>query len=123
MTNFVLGKYGTYKKWETNSIKSFKFSQDEYDALIFAQQWPNTYCIAVKDKKLDSCRLPTDKDIWTIHGIWPTKFGTYGPESCDATLKFDLNTLQPIKDQLERYWPTIEGLVNKCDLVQRIGKF
>lgn len=54
------------------------------------------------------CLLPSQKDIWTIHGVWPTRFGTLGPSFCNKSATFDVNTLKPIMDQLEQNWINIE---------------
>lgn len=57
----------------------------------------------------NTCRLPAEKYSWTIHGIWPSRSGGYGPDSCDSDSKFDLNALDTLKDQLEQYWPSVES--------------
>lgn len=54
------------------------------------------------------CVLPSSKDTWIIHGVWPTKFGTLGPFFCNETAPFDIQTLQPLMDQLRQYWINIE---------------
>lgn len=54
------------------------------------------------------CILPSQKDIWTIHGIWPTKYGTIGPQFCNKTESFDINTLKPLLNQLTQFWLNVE---------------
>jgi len=42
-----------------------------WDILIFTQTWPNTLCYSWKSHNAEhTCNLPSDKNIWTIHGIW-----------------------------------------------------
>lgn len=55
-----------------------------------------------------ACILPSQKDNWIIHGIWPTQMGTIGPSFCNKSAIFDVNTLKPIMEQLERNWANIE---------------
>ncbi|XP_047530192.1 ribonuclease Oy [Vanessa atalanta] len=85
-------------------------AEPEFDLLIFTQQWPATAC---KDwKKHDSshtCVMPSNVDTWTIHGIWPTKFGTIGPAFCNRTWLFDPEKIKPIEDKLEQVWVNIFG--------------
>lgn len=56
----------------------------------------------------NKCSLPTLRDIWTIHGIWPTKLRTEGPNFCNKTWHFDPNQLFPFEQQLMIYWLNIE---------------
>lgn len=60
------------------------------------------------DDPSHTCALPSQKDAWTIHGIWPTKLGTRGPGFCNSSAKFDDKAIEPIKMQLEQYWINIE---------------
>lgn len=52
--------------------------------------------------------MPSPKEIWTIHGIWPTKLHTIGPAFCNKSATFDFKTLAPIESQLEQFWLNIE---------------
>lgn len=82
----------------------------EFDLLIFTQQWPVTTCIEwMEFNKQHTCLLPSPKEIWTIHGVWPTRFGTIGPAFCNKTATFDPDQLTPFKDQLEQFWLNIEN--------------
>lgn len=85
-----------------------KENNNDWDVLIFSQQWPVTTCYKWrKDDYKRACILPKEKDLWTIHGIWPTKFGTFGPTFCDKDAKFDSNEILKIQDKLNKYWPDI----------------
>lgn len=65
----------------------------------------------------NECKVPPQKGIWTIHGIWPSRFSTrlnQQPACCDASLKFDVASLQSIRDQLKNNWPSVrKGTFNK----------
>lgn len=82
----------------------------DFDVLIFTQHWPVTVCYEWKEKNENhQCLLPSPKEIWTIHGIWPTKFHTIGPSFCNNSAKFDIGQIEPIQNQLEVYWLNIES--------------
>lgn len=67
------------------------------------------------------CVLPSQKDTWIIHGVWPTKFHTLGPFFCNDSAPFDLNSLQPLMDQLEQYWMNIrKGKASYFDKYEHI---
>lgn len=94
---------------EINSDEVGRRANNHYfDVLIFTQRWPITDCITWMGHGDDHvCVLPSQKDTWIIHGVWPTKFGTLGPFFCNNSMPFDLNTLDPLKDQLRQYWTNI----------------
>lgn len=78
---------------------------------MFVQQWPNTYRNWMNGG--NECKLPpkTGTGIWTIHGIWPTRFNTNidkQPSCCDSSIIMNVDALQPIKDQLKRFWPSLQ---------------
>lgn len=54
------------------------------------------------------CILPSQKDTWIIHGVWPNKFSKFGPFFCNSSAKFDVHELQPIMDEMRQYWLNIE---------------
>lgn len=81
---------------------------NSWDLLIFTQQWPITSCFDWEKKnKSHKCLLPSSVEFWTIHGIWPTRKGEIGPNFCNKTAQFDVDELQPIKNDLEQFWPNI----------------
>ena len=56
------------------------------------------------------CQHP--KEIWdrlTIHGLWPNNNDGSYPQSCSDE-KFDLSSLEQIRDELEEKWPNIKAL-------------
>ncbi|XP_012527579.1 ribonuclease Oy [Monomorium pharaonis] len=81
---------------------------NEFDALIFTQRWPLTACFVWKNNsETHSCSLPK-REEWTIHGIWPTKYNTMGPQFCNNSLKFNASTLAPIESELKENWIDIQ---------------
>ncbi|XP_030385323.1 ribonuclease Oy [Scaptodrosophila lebanonensis] len=87
-----------------------------WDVLIFTQQWPVTTCYHWREQDPNfECRLPQKKEFWTIHGIWPTKLGHVGPNTCNRSAIFDKDQLKPIENRLETYWPDLDGEDNKVD--------
>ncbi|XP_073836818.1 ribonuclease X25 [Musca autumnalis] len=82
----------------------------DWDILIFTQQWPVTTCYHWREEDKDhDCKLPAAKEFWTVHGVWPTKKGHFGPSFCNKTASFDINLLNDIKDELNHFWPDIDG--------------
>lgn len=106
-TMCILSKHSIYSAG-INSDELAKRSNHYFDVLIFTQRWPITDCITWMGGGDDHvCTLPSQKDTWIIHGVWPTKFGTLGPFFCNASQPFDLNTLKPLLDQMRQYWTNI----------------
>ncbi|KAL5233883.1 hypothetical protein ACI65C_001293 [Semiaphis heraclei] len=93
------------------TMKSARPTKDpnSWDILIFTQTWPNTLCYTWKSSNpAHTCNLPSDKNIWTVHGIWPTKLGTIGPGFCNKSLVFNPDLIYGIQDKLNQYWTDIE---------------
>uniref|UniRef100_A0A6B2EIY0 Putative ribonuclease t2 family n=1 Tax=Phlebotomus kandelakii TaxID=1109342 RepID=A0A6B2EIY0_9DIPT len=90
---------------------SVRASSDEHpwDVLIFTQQWPQTVCHQWKSEdKRHNCLLPSTRNLWTIHGVWPTKYGHLGPSFCNASWTFNASDIAPIENQLEIFWTNVE---------------
>ncbi|XP_032599151.1 ribonuclease Oy [Drosophila grimshawi] len=88
-----------------------------FDVLIFTQQWPVTTCYHWREQDPShECTLPQKKEFWTIHGIWPTKWGQIGPNFCNKSAEFDPDQLQAILDRLNTYWLDLEGDAPQDDL-------
>lgn len=84
-------------------------TSNEFDVLIFTQRWPPTACFVWKENSESrSCVLPK-REEWTIHGIWPTKFRTIGPEYCNDSMPFDARTLAPLESELKENWIDIQN--------------
>ncbi|XP_025405932.1 uncharacterized protein LOC112680138 isoform X2 [Sipha flava] len=84
---------------------------NSWDLLIFTQSWPKTVCYTWKIHNAShECYYPPKKNMWTIHGIWPTKIGTLGPVFCNKSVVFNPDFIYSIKDKLNEYWTDIELL-------------
>ena len=46
--------------------------------------------------------------VWTVHGIWPTRWGQIAPNYCDPHLKYNHSALSPIMEKMEQFWPDVE---------------
>ncbi|KAL1501427.1 hypothetical protein ABEB36_006747 [Hypothenemus hampei] len=82
----------------------------DFDYFIFSQRWPLTTCAEWEATKSgNTCNLPQDKHLWTIHGIWPTKTGQEGPLFCPSSIHFNPDELAPIINDLTTYWVNVEA--------------
>jgi len=85
-----------------------------WDELKFTQEWGYSECRQFKDQadgasnSQRKCRFEGEPSIWTIHGVWPTKEGSEGPNFCKS-VKFDVTALTPILEDLNRFWYEIDG--------------
>ncbi|GBO98419.1 Ribonuclease Oy [Eumeta japonica] len=52
--------------------------------------------------------MPIRDNGWTIHGIWPTRKGSIGPNYCNRTWTFDPKQIKSIETVLNEYWKNIE---------------
>lgn len=100
---FFIGKVNS-KSW--NRIPR---SNNDFDALIFTQHWPQTVCYTWKEKSTsNTCSLPKEHNEWTIHGIWPSQYHKIGPEFCNDKLPFNSTALESLKEKLQEKWIDIE---------------
>lgn len=77
----------------------------KWDYLVFTQQWPNTECKNWK-RRNTSCRLPKNRDLWTVHGIWANKFGGKWVTSCDGP-EFATSKISSIRRDLSENWVNV----------------
>jgi len=83
-------------------------ANNDWDLLIFTQHWPPTVCVQYEENGDNNvCLKPRFPGTWTIHGLWPTKGGTFGPFFCSNT-KFNSSLLNPIHEDLVSYWPNLQ---------------
>lgn len=102
--------YHRFFIYRDDDVQFIADNNHEFDLLIFTQRWPVTGCIEWLERSdSNSCSLPSPKEIWTIHGVWPTRFGTIGPAFCNTSATFDIETLKPFEDQLKQFWINIEN--------------
>lgn len=74
-----------------------------FEFLLFSQQSSAGYCAGH-----GHCIKPHIRPFWTIHGLWPSN-DTAWPESCNLTMKFDIQMLDPIRAELDQFWPSVSG--------------
>jgi len=83
-----------------------------WDELKFTQEWGYSECRQFKDQdgpdSQRKCTFEGQPSIWTIHGVWPTKEGSEGPNFCKS-VKFDVTSLTPILPDLNKYWYEIDA--------------
>jgi len=78
-------------------------SSTEWNELIFTQLWGYSSCLQFKGETGGTCRYEDKPSIWSIHGIWPTEVGTFGPAFC-SKVQFNKTEIESILDQLNIYW-------------------
>ncbi|XP_065223909.1 ribonuclease T2-like [Planococcus citri] len=79
-----------------------------FDFFMLAVSWPISLCRARTDNgtnAADACNLTKNEDNWLIHGLWPKRIEDYSTKSCPPS-RFNETELEPIRDELEEYWPT-----------------
>ncbi|OQR76678.1 ribonuclease DdI-like [Tropilaelaps mercedesae] len=72
-----------------------------FDFFVFSQQTSVGYCIGHSH-----CVDEHQRSFWTIHGLWPSNDTTW-PEMCNLTVKFNSSILDPIRVDLDLYWPSL----------------
>ncbi len=50
--------------------------------------------------------FPAASKIWTVHGLWPTKYGEIGPGFCSGP-SFNPSAIKPILRDLEAHWTNV----------------
>ncbi|KAG0422532.1 hypothetical protein HPB47_001654 [Ixodes persulcatus] len=71
-----------------------------YDYFILSQQWSPGVCAADSQ-----CVSASKRNYWTIHGLWPS--GNYTSPSYCLDERFNGHILDPIKRDLNKYWPSL----------------
>ncbi|VVC38408.1 Ribonuclease T2, His active site 1,Ribonuclease T2-like,Ribonuclease T2, His active site 2 [Cinara cedri] len=90
---------------------------NSWDLIIFTQTWPQTLCYTWEENNPHhTCNFPKQKNLWTVHGLWPTKLGTIGPAFCNKSISFDPKALYSIEEQIHEYWVDIEQLNNETEV-------
>lgn len=91
-----------------NTTNQNHYNDDDWDVLVFTQQWPITSCYQWREMdKSRVCLLPKQEELWTIHGIWPTKIGEFGPFFCEKNATFNPEEIEDLHVPLNLYWPDI----------------
>lgn len=102
-----------------NLVKGLKPNQSiedaaDFDFLMITQIWPITSCLTWEDSgKEHTCTIDDSADLWTMHGVWPTKNKTIGPLYCNSTYKFDPEKIKDLIPQLEEEWTDVRNTSDK----------
>ena len=73
----------------------------DYDYDLLTLRWPPSICGGN-----DCPKYPNN--TWVIHGLWPTFNNNSWPQFCCFDRHFHIEQLEPIKTQMETYWPNLE---------------
>ena len=49
----------------------------------------------------------SDRQNWTVHGIWPSKNHKMGPFHCNNSAKFSDEAIKPILEDLKLHWTNV----------------
>lgn len=83
--------------------------KSEFDYLLYSQRWPITDCKVWKDKNgTNECSMPKYSNYFIVHGLWPTKNGTSGPNYCKSNITFNAAELDSLTEDLNDRWTNIE---------------
>ena len=91
-----------------DSLVARSSSDNSYDLLMFVQMWPITKCI---ERTSSDCGLDINgeasKKAWTVHGIWPTRYGHVAPVKC-RKVPYDPDQLSPtMMSELKERWKSV----------------
>jgi len=75
-----------------------------FNLFLFVQLWPASWLYY--DGKCGTIKPPS---YFTIHGLWPEYNDGECPEYCNKTMKFNITKLNPIKNELSKYWTNFEN--------------
>ncbi|KAK3601627.1 hypothetical protein CHS0354_038175 [Potamilus streckersoni] len=78
----------------------------DWDYFTYSQQWPPAVCIS-GEREHHTCDIPADIQYWVVHGLWPTKSGSKGPEDCNSSYPFVESQIQPVETQLDTVMPNL----------------
>ncbi|XP_022158938.1 ribonuclease MC-like [Momordica charantia] len=74
-----------------------------YDYFQMVEQWQPATC---SDKKLRFGCRQKPKQVFTIHGSWPSNYSRARSKPCRGS-RFDITKIAPIRAQLNQYWPDV----------------
>ena len=87
------------------NLRSAKSSQ-KYDSYAFALQFPSSYCLINKCNSTLTNQL--EKNILTIHGLWPSYKNGNKLKACTSGVKIEEDDSK-LFDKMKQYWPSFQG--------------
>ncbi|XP_074603188.1 ribonuclease DdI-like [Brevipalpus obovatus] len=70
-----------------------------FDEAMLSVQYAPGFCFH------QSCK--SHRNNWSIHGLWPNYSNGSYPQFCCNREQFDVKVLEPIREELEEYWPSL----------------
>lgn len=113
MINSIIIFYLKFMFYSAEINSDDEDGKNVFDLFVFTQTWPTSECVNWKaQNEKNACILPSKKDTWTIHGIWPSKKSISIPQQpafCrTSSTKFDVESMDSeTLEQLKKYWPSI----------------
>lgn len=71
---------------------------------MLVQRWPLSTCQIVNASG-HACGIPRQVEGWTIHGLWPSGYGSY-PQYCHSWI-FNMSAVMDLAIQLLTFWPNL----------------
>jgi ribonuclease I len=90
------------KSREKQNPSSKKVSTDKnlYDMYVLAIQWSYSQCLV----KPEACKKIQDKNIFTLHGLWPSFASGERIADCNTGKKIEINPQGDMLKEMNRYW-------------------
>ena len=57
----------------------------------------------------EGCQIPDNVTGWTIHGLWPSCNGGFGPEYCNNSWPLTTSSIYDLEDKLRAQWKSFAG--------------
>jgi|AntRauTorckE6833_2_1112554.scaffolds.fasta_scaffold120191_1 ribonuclease T2 len=77
--------------------------KNNWDYILFVQVWPGSWIYE------DHSKYNFTNDYFTVHGLWPEYNNGKYPQFCNKTERFNLTKLDPIRNELEKYWTNFKN--------------
>lgn len=81
---------------------------NRFNHLLLALQWPTTFVEYNRRPRRDNIRTLREHRekygyLFTIHGLWPQSDHGYGPNNCNHSDSFNINSVSQIA-MIDKYW-------------------
>lgn len=92
-------------------IDHYSATTPDFDFYVMSMSFQPEFCYSKRKERNPGCLepLPFWKANLTIHGLWPENTDGSWPASC-TTEPLNHDTLAPIIQELEHYWPNVRAL-------------